>query len=278
MKETGKLLFGTAGSPVAAKSGDTISGLKLLKELGLDAMELEYVYGAFPGEEKARAVALAAEENGIRLTAHGPYYINLNSNEEKKFEDSRNRILKTARMGSLSGAESITFHAAFYQKSDPEKVFMKVHDVLDDIVRTLRESKVDVDVRPETTGKSSQFGTLDEIVRLSAEVEGIHPCIDWSHLHARTGEYNTSPEFQSVIDSVRRGLGDRELRIFHMHISGIQYGPSGEKKHLDMKESDFNYKDLLHVLKDNGITGIMIAESPHREDDALLLKDYYEKI
>jgi len=63
-----------------------------------------------------------------------------------------------------------------------------------------------------------------------------------------------------------------------MHISGIQYGPSGEKKHLDMKKSDFNYKDLLHVLKENGITGIMIAESPHREDDALLLKDYYEKI
>jgi deoxyribonuclease IV len=278
MKETGKLLFGTAGAPVAAKKGDPFSGLKLLKELGLDAMELEYVYGAFPSEEKARAVALAAKENGIRLTAHGPYYINLNSSEDKKLEDSRNRILKTASLGSLSGAESITFHAAFYQKTEPEKVYMKVHDTLKEIIHTIRESHVKVDVRPETTGKSSQFGTLDEIVRLSAEVEGVHPCIDWSHLHARAGEYNTSREFQSVIDTVRQGLGERELKIFHMHLSGIQYGPSGERKHLDMKESDFNYKDLLHVLKDNGVNGILISESPHREDDALILKEYYEKI
>jgi deoxyribonuclease IV len=77
---------------------------------------------------------------------------------------------------------------------------------------------------------------------------------------------------------VRKGLGEKELKIFHMHISGISYGPSGEKKHLNLKDSDFNYKDLLHVLKGNGINGIMIIESPDRENDALMLKDYYKKI
>lgn len=278
MKKTGELLFGTAGVPVAVKNGGTISGLKFLKEIGLDAMELEYVYGGFPGEEKALSIAKAAEENGIRLTAHGPYYINLNSPEEKKVKDSWTRILKSARLGSLSGADSITFHAAFYQGSEPQKVYTKVRDALTEILHDLLESKINVDIRPETTGKSSQFGTLDEIIQLSSEVKGVHPCIDWSHLHARKGEINTSGEFQSVVDAARKSLGEKELKIFHMHISGISYGSSGEKKHLDLKESDFNYKDLLHVLKGNGINGIMIVESPNRENDALMLKDYYKKI
>ncbi|MFA6470957.1 MAG: TIM barrel protein, partial [Candidatus Latescibacterota bacterium] len=245
---------------------------------GLDAMELEYVYGGFPGEGKALSIAKAAEENGIRLTAHGPYYINLNSMEDKIVKDSWTRILKSARLGSLSGAESITFHAAFYLGSEPQMVYTKVRDALADILHDLRESKINVDIRPETTGKPSQFGTIDEIIRLSTEVEGVHPCIDWSHLHARTGENNTSVEFQSVIDAVKLNLGENELKNFHMHVSGIAYGSSGEKKHLDMKESDFNYKDLLHVLKENGINGIMIVESPNRENDALMLKDYYNKI
>jgi deoxyribonuclease IV len=278
MKKTDGLLFGTAGIPNAVKKGDAAAAFKFLRESGLDAMELEYVYGTFPSEERALGIAQAAQENGIRLTAHGPYYINLNSPEEKKVKDSWTRILKSARLGSLSGADSITFHAAFYQGSESGEVYGKVRDSLNDIIHDLRESEINVDIRPETTGKTTQFGTMEEIIKLSQEVEGVHPCIDWSHLHARGGRCNTSSEFQSVIDAIQKGLGKKELKIFHMHISGISYGSSGEKKHLDLKESDFNYKDLLHVLKENDVNGIMIVESPSREEDALMLKEFYNSL
>jgi len=113
MNKTGGLLFGTAGIPNAVKKGDTITGLEYLKDHGLDAMELEYVYGTFPSEEKAKNIYQAAKEKGIRLTVHAPYYINLNSTEEKKVTDSRARIMRSALLGNLSGADSITFHAAF---------------------------------------------------------------------------------------------------------------------------------------------------------------------
>ncbi len=278
MKPVSGLLFGTGGVPESAVKTDTISALRYLRELGLDVMELEFVRGSFPGEEKCRAIADASRETGIRLSAHGPYFINLNSAEEEKITASRERILRTARIGTLCGAESVTFHPAFMHEDDPETVYRRVRDGLSTVMTEVRREGYDIDVRPETTGKPSQFGTVEELVRLSAEIGGIHPCIDWSHLHARTGAYNTAAEFQRVIDTVRNGLGEKELHGFHLHVSGIEYGPKGEKKHLDLEESDFNYRDLLRVLKDNGVSGFVICESPHREADARMMKEWYGKL
>ena len=58
-------------------------------------------------------------------------------------------------------------------------------------------------------------------------------------------------------------------------IAGIEYTAKGEKKHLNLEESDFNYKDLLKAFKDFNIKGAIVCESPNIEDDAKLLKDFY---
>jgi deoxyribonuclease IV len=278
LNQTDSLLFGTAGVPHSSKQRSSISGIERLKELGLDIMELEYVRGSFPGESKAREISAAAKENGIRLSAHGPYYINLNAVEPEKLVASRERIMKTAILGSMSGAETITFHAGFFLGQDPELVYGKIKDELEEIVHNVREMDVDVDIRPELTGKYSQFGSIDELMRLSLDIKGVSPCIDWSHQHAKTGAFNTTDEFQSIIDTIRDNLGETALKSVHFHISGIDYGPKGEKKHLELEDSDFNYRDLLKVLKKNEVCGFVICESPTIEDDALLLKNFYEKL
>ena len=64
----------------------------------------------------------------------------------------------------------------------------------------------------------------------------------------------------------------------HMHVSGIEYGPRGEKKHLTLKDSDFNYKELLRALKNMDCAGFVICESPNLEDDALLLQRCYKRL
>ncbi|MBN1292629.1 MAG: TIM barrel protein [Candidatus Latescibacteria bacterium] len=278
MRDVDRLLIGTAGTPNSAKPRDTVAAIKRLKELDLDIMELEYVRGTFPGEEKAREIAKTAKEYGIRLTAHGPYYINLNADDPDKREASRKRVLNTAYFGGLSGAESITFHAGFFLGQPPESVFITIKNELSNLLKTINSFENKVDISPELTGKPTQFGSLEEILAISKEVEGIHPCIDWAHLYARTGVYNSASEFQSVLDSIRQTLGDSELKRMHMHVSGIEYGDKGEKKHLSIKESDFNFQDLLKVLKDYEVCGFLICESPSLEDDALLLKKYYETL
>ncbi len=275
MSACDKLLFGTAGCPQSASKRTSISGIARLGELGLDAMELEYVRGSFPKEASAGNIADAACSAGIRLTAHGPYYINLNAVEPEKLEASRERVLKTARIGSLSGAESVTFHAGFYLGLDGDVVFKTIAEELAALAKILRDEGTVVDLRPELTGKASQFGSLDELLELAAGIESVEPCIDWSHLHARTGANNTAREFEAVLDEIRRCLGDHALKHCHMHVSGIEYTDKGERKHCLLEDSDMNYRDLLRVLTDNGAAGFLICESPVQEDDARRMKDFY---
>jgi len=278
MRKVDRLLFGTAGIPYSTKPRDTVTAIKRLKELNLDAMELEYVRANFPGEDSARKVASVAHEHSIMLTAHGPYYINLNAQEPEKLVASRRHILNTAYFGWLSGAESFTFHAGFFLKRDPGEVYQQISKELEVLVKEIRQKGIDIDVRLELTGKATQFGSLEEIINVSKEIDGIYPCIDWSHLHARTGAFNSAKEFQKVIDILLSELGEDSRNSFHMHVSGIEYTDKGERKHLNLDESDLNYKDLLKVLKANKVCGFLICESPSLEDDALIMKKYYKSI
>ena len=134
-------------------------------------------------------------------------------------------------------------------------------------------------VRPETTGKATQWGDVEEIVRLSKTFEQVLPCVDFSHLHARTnGEYNTYDEFAKVFETIGNEIGDYALKNFHAHIAGIEYGEKGEKKHLLLEESDMNYKDLIKAFKDFDVKGVVVCESPVMEKDAVILKAYYESL
>ncbi len=241
-------------------------------------MEIEYVRGSFSSEKAARAIETCAGRNNIGLTAHAPYFINLNAADNGKLEASRKRIVDTAYYGHLSGAVSIVFHAGFYLAGDRNAVYDRIASELEGIVAEVRCMGIGVDIRPELTGKDSQFGSLEEILRLSRDVDGVLPCIDWSHLHARRGGNNTEGEFRAVLDAVRDMLGDTALKRLHMHLSGIEYGPKGERKHRNLVDSDFNYRDLLKVLKTEGASGFLICESPSLENDALLLKNYYESL
>lgn len=231
--------------------------------------------GVSMNSDVAVTVGEVARKFGVRLTAHGPYFINLNSQEEKKVAASRQRILQTARVASTFGGLGVVFHAAFYMKQSPDVVYETVKKHLGEIVEQLNSESREVWIRPETTGKLGQFGTLSEILRLSSEVEGVAPCIDFAHLHARTGRYNSYREFSHVLDQVEERCGRQGLDNMHIHVSGIDYGPKGERKHLTLKESDFKYIEFLQALKDYEAKGVVICESPNLEEDALLLQSIY---
>jgi deoxyribonuclease IV len=272
-----KLLFGTAGIPNSTKGSTSISGIERIRELGLDCMELAFVQGVPTSENGAKNVFGAALKQNVFLSVHAPYYINLNSYDEEKQRASIDRIYQAAKIGSLCGAESIVFHAAFYQKSSNQEVYETVSKALQKLTGLLREEGIPAVLRPETMGKRTQFGTLDELLALSAEIEGVMPCLDFSHMHAREGKQNSYPEFTGILSKVEEALGKEGLSNMHMHISGIEYGSNGEKNHLILKESDFNYSDLLVALKEFKIRGLVICESPNLEEDALLLMKTYLK-
>ena len=273
------LKFVTAGQPICNGSAGYENAFKILEELKLDGLELEFVHGVRMTAQNRELVKKVSKEKDMVLTAHGPYYINLNSKEQEKIEASITRVLDTARIGKELGAYSVTYHAAFYMGMKPEDVYKKVETSMETICKTLDEEGNDIWVRPETTGKPTQWGNLEEIVKLSKDFKQVLPCVDFSHLHARTnGKYNTYDEFCAIFEYIGKELGDYALNNFHAHIAGIDYGEKGEKKHLMLEESDMNYKDLIKAFKKFDIKGVIVCESPVMERDAVLLKEYYQSL
>ena len=273
-----KLLFGPSSIPYSSPKQETCEGIKQVKRLGLGNMELGWVQGVKLSEEKAKLIKKMGEDENIILTAHGSYFINLNAQEESKLEASKNRLIANARDMHKCGGYGVAFHPAFYMKQDSKKVFENVKNAMKEVIQEVKDNKYDVWIRPEVTGKISQFGTIFELVDLCAELDQSLPVIDWAHQHSRTHQYNTYEEFRKMLEYYEKVLGKEAIKNMHCHIEGIEYNQTGERNHLNLNDSDMNWKDILRAMKEFGCSGVIVSESPNQEDDAMLMKKFYENL
>ena len=272
------LHFAVAGSPRSTPPpGGSVLGIERASALGITAMELEWVRSVPKNEKRLLEVREAAETHCISLTVHAPYYVNLNAQDPEKLRASKSRVIDALAMAEIAGAHSVCVHPAFYLGMDPHKAYDNVARATEEILREKKRFP-NVNLAYETMGKPTQFGTLEEVLRLSREF-GIYPCIDPAHMHARTnGKWNSAQEWHAMFDLYAQYLGKHALKRMHMHFSGIQYTASGERKHLPLRKSDAPWKDFLRVVKERGISGTIVCESPTLEDDTLLLKGTYAKL
>jgi len=279
VRKVSKLHIGTAGIPISTPKKSTPEGVRRVAELGLDAMEIEFVRGVRMSEQLALKTREVALELGVLLTVHAPYYINLLSPDESKVKASVKRILDSARIGYLAGAWSVVFHPGYYGKLSSNEAVRRVREHVKNIVKTLIDQGVSIWVRPEIMGGLAEVGSLDEVLDIVDGIDMALPCIDFAHLYARTlGEYNSYDKFREVLVKVERRLGRYALDNAHIHVSGMEYGPKGERRHLNFNESQFNWRDVAKVLKEFNVKGVVISESPNLEGDALAFKEVYESI
>jgi len=276
-----ELVFGTVGAPHSTppKPGGSPGAIARIEALGLGALELAWVQSVSATDATCAAIRAAAKEHGVALSVHAPYFINLNANANM-WPAGRERLMKAARAGFKAGATDIVFHPGSYFGQPPQQVYPIVRERLADVVAELRAEDNTVTLRPETMGKSAMFGTLEETVQLARDVGGVLPCIDFAHLHARRGDgsLNSYAEFLDALKLVAAGLGERGIRHIHIHLSGIEYGPKGERNHLMLKEADIKYRELLCALVDIGAAGRIVCESPDQEVDAILLQKAYRRM
>lgn len=274
------LRFGTGGVPLSAVSRSTLDGLVKLRELGLDHMELEFVHGVRIKEEMAKEIGDLAGDLDISLTIHAPYYVNLNSVDPKIRAASRERILDSCRIGAIARAKSVCFHSAFNMGQDLTQVFDNVLTEMLKIEEQMeREGLTGIFLAPETMGKHSQFGDLEELLALTGELKHTRVCLDFAHLFARSaGEKNSYSVFLEYLNNIDEKIGKAALNNLHIHISGIEYSIKGEKKHLELEKSGLNWRKVLKALKDRKVGGYVVCESPNLEKDALQMKEYYESI
>ncbi|MFA5800514.1 MAG: TIM barrel protein [Candidatus Peribacteraceae bacterium] len=274
------LHFAVAGVPRSTpKPQGTVEGLRHARKLGISAMEIEWVQRVPLNTERMKEIRkVAAEELGMYLTCHAPYYINLNSPDRATLQASKKRVLDALAMAEIAGIKSVCVHPAFYLGMEPKKAFENVRRAVGDIMEQKQKLFPHVNLALETMGKPTQFGTLEEVLKISKEF-GIYPTVDPAHLHARyNGKINSSKEWNEMLDTYQSFLGKRSLETMHIHFSGIEYTMKGERKHLPLEESDAKWRDFLAVLKKRGVGGTVVCESPLLEEDTLRMKKYFETI
>jgi len=239
--------------------------LEKFHELGLRACEVEFTYGPYiKSEEDARRIGKRAEELGIVLSIHAPYFVNLNSKEEEKIEASKKRVLKCCEVASWLGAERVVFHAGFYMKSTPEETYEKIKEGVLEVMEKVKEKGWDVEICPELMGKVNVFGSISEVARLVDET-GCGVCIDVAHVLARYGKY----EF-ARLEKAFRG------KKWHVHFSGIEFGDKGEKKHLDTSIED--WEKVLGWLAKLDKDVVLICEAPDPVGDSVVGLGVWEEM
>lgn len=89
---------------------------------------------------------------------------------------------------------------------------------------------------------------------------------------------NTYEEWVQILGNCGTALGQATLKRLHIHLSGIEYGPKGEREHLPVQESVLNLKAILQALKDLGCGDRIVFESSILEDDAIYIKNEWNQM
>lgn len=272
--------FGMVGSPQMAPQSGTPAAIAYMRVLGMNHLEIAWVQSVRVSDETCATIKAAAEQHHITLSIHAPYFINLNSQTDDLMRKSEERLLAAARKGYRAGARDIVFHPGSYHDQSPDLVYERVKEKLLEIRQILDREGLDVILRPETMGKKAMFGSLEELLQLSRDIPGVLPCIDFAHLHARAGAINSYEEFAAVFESVELYLGRAGLENLHAHVSGIEYGPRGEKNHLPLNEADLRYRELLQAMLDHDVRGTIAVEAPEpfHMADALTIQATYRRL
>ena len=273
--------FGTVGSPTGTpkKPGGSVGAIQFSKSIGLTAFELGWVQSVRVSEETCLLIKQTAGEQDVGISVHAPYFINLNANDDE-WPKSRKRLMDAAYYGNLAGATDIIFHPGSYFERPPEEVLKVAIPRLKGCVDELRKAGNLVTIRPETMGKSAMLGSAADTLEMAKAIEGVEPCLDFAHLHARPGDgtMNTYEEWCTLLKAYQKNVGKAGLKRLHIHLSGIEYGPKGEKNHLKLAEADLDLKALFGALNEFGCAGRILCESPIMEDDALNMKKAWIKV
>ncbi|MEM0366553.1 MAG: TIM barrel protein [Acidilobaceae archaeon] len=276
-----KLRFGPAGIPLDYKG--PIEGVPLfLKSIGLNAFEYEAVRGVRISEDKARRLGSEASIYDIAMSLHAPYFVNLASPDPNIFEKSIDRIVESMKAAEWMGALVVVIHSGYYKgyRSRGEAI-RRVIDGYRLVLERLPGWVKKPMISPETMGKSSQVGSIEDTIEICRSIERCKPCIDWAHLYARSeGKHVlTVEDVVKTLELIERELGRKALDPVHTHFSKIKYGRGGEREHVVLSDKSHgpDWRIVCKAYIDHGYNAVVISESPILEKDAILMKKICEE-
>jgi len=286
IEESNMIHFGPSGNSDIFYEQGYKSSLDMpawLRNMGLDAYEYSCARGVRIKPDMAYKLGGIAKENGITLSVHAPYYINLASEDSQAIEKSFEYIIDTSRVAELMGAERVVLHPGSLVKLSRNKAFQNISYNLGRVVDILKRRGIKTILCPETLGKKNQMGTLDEILELCLLDKSLIPTLDFAHLHALNGgTLKEKSDYDKVFDRLFTVLGEERGRCIHIHYSRVEYTEKGgEKKHWSYDDIEYGpeFEPLAECLIEYGISATIISESRGTmAEDALKIKKIFGTI
>jgi len=274
--------FGPAGRPINYKGPTENIPEYLRTEEGLDAFEYQAVRGVKISKDKAQILGESAKKFDVLLSLHAPYAINLASSSESTRKASVERLIRSLEAAKWMGARIVVFHPGYYGKFSKEEALKLCIKMLKD-ARERADSLgfKEVFLGPETMGKLSQVGSLDEIITMCESVPKTLPVIDWAHIHARTkGGLKSKDDYLKVLNTIESRLGSDVVKTLHCHFTKVEFSDKGERRHRRLDEEGFGpyFEQLATVIVENGYSFTIISESPVLDKDAIVMKRILEQI
>ncbi|MGC8993253.1 MAG: TIM barrel protein [Candidatus Aenigmatarchaeota archaeon] len=269
-----KIFLGPGGNCLTAKEKTTLGSFERLKELGLNAQEIEFVRSIYLSQKAAEEVGRQAKNYEIRLSVHAPYFINLLSDKKDVVNASIKRILESLDRAERMEAEVVVVHAAYYGKLEKEEAFEKMKDITLKIIYEAEKMGIKkTKIAYETMAKESQFADLDELLKLMKEVKSkmLTICVDFAHIYARN---NGKIDYSEILEKVKN------FDIVFSHFSNMKYNIN-TKKFVDVHEpinSHPPFEPLAKEILKRKINIAIISESPKLELDSLKMKQIFEKL
>ncbi len=268
---------------MGSKKRDSLAGIQYCHDVGLKAEELEFVQGVRMNAELARKCGALSKKLGVRLSAHAPYFINFLSEKPSTRGLSKRNVLETARVLSAAGGGRVVFHPAYYGKLSREEAFKQMVTELRSVLNEVKKNGFsNVVIAPELTGKRSQWGSLEELLKATKEIDSslktLNPCYDVSHIQARGENAMRSREdVEKFFEQIRKSLGGKALKQMHFHAQDVEFTESGERFHKVVGQGTINWKEFVRALVEFECDGTVICESPILEKDALKLQEMFVK-
>ncbi len=254
-----------------------------LKGKGLSAYEYECGKGIKISADSARILGEKAQEEGIALSVHAPYFISLSSTETEKREKSIKYILDTLAVAGAMGAKRIVVHSGSCSKITRKAALELAVDTVSKAVKVADEAGLGhINICPETMGKVKQLGTIEEVCALCQIDERLIPTVDFGHINSMTlGGLKNTEDFERIFDVIKNKLGCDREKNFHIHYSRIEFTNAGEKKHRTYSETEYGpeFEPIAEIIAKRNLCPTVICESrgTQTEDSVLLMKSYMEK-
>jgi deoxyribonuclease-4 len=274
--------FGPAGMPPGFKAlkQPVTQVPKYLHDEGLDSFEYQMArWGPVPQirQEVAEQLRKNAIDNDVWLTAHGSYFINLTAAKEEVLEASKKRLLACVTGANWMGAHIVVIHPGSYAGRPSQEVYVTCEKALKEVVENMYSLGLTrIHLAPETMGKGSQFGSLEEVLTLCERIELTEPNVDWAHLHARDGgSFKTIDDVRKAMDEIEKRLGSAALKNLHCHFSHIEFTEKGERRHHNLERVEYgpNFNFLATLIAERSLNPVIACETPNLDADALKLRE-----